>query len=313
MNLLYNCFIVNPAAGGGKNKEELIEKIRAACEKQGDEYEIHVTKEAGDAEKFVRRECVEKSGKKIRFYACGGDGTLNDVVNGAVGFENAEIAAVPAGTGNDFIKSFSSQHAFIDIEAQLCGSTERLDLIKFNEKYCLNVLNIGFDCSVVEKMRSIRSKIKVPNIIAYPLGVLSAFFGHFGNTYTITFDDETPVTKNYLLCAFGNARIYGGGFCAAPLAKLNDGLIDVCTVDKISRGKFISLLGDYKKGTHIIRDVPLDFVTYKKCKKIHFEAEKEVGVCLDGELTRLRDIYIEAIPGAIPFAVPRGSECLILA
>ena len=85
MNLLYNCFIVNPAAGGGKNKEELIEKIRAACEKQGDEYEIHVTKEAGDAEKFVRRECVEKSGKKIRFYACGGEQFHSLVVETAFG------------------------------------------------------------------------------------------------------------------------------------------------------------------------------------------------------------------------------------
>ena len=54
-------------------------------------------------------------------------------------------------------------------------------------------------------------------------------------------------------------------------------------------------------------------MTYKKCKKIHFESEKEVGVCLDGEITRLRDIYIEAVPEAISFAVPRGSECLILA
>ena len=196
----------------------------------------------------------------------GGDGTLNDVVNGAFGFANAEIAAVPAGTGNDFIKSFSSPEAFLDIEAQLCGSALSLDLIKFNEKYCINVLNIGFDCLVVEKMKHIRSAIKVPNSIAYPLGVISAFFGKFGNTYTITFDDEPPVTKNYLLCAFGNARIYGGGFCAAPLAYLNDGLIDVCTVEKISRGKFSSLLGDYKKGTHVVRDVPLDFVTYKKCK-----------------------------------------------
>lgn len=312
MNSIHNCFIVNPAAGGGKNKGELVEKIRLACENQGVEYEIHITKEAGDAEKFVRAECLAHPERKTRFYACGGDGTLNDVVNGAFGFANAEIAAVPAGTGNDFIKSFSSPEAFLDIEAQLCGFALSLDLIKFNEKYCINVLNIGFDCLVVEKMRHIRSAIKVPNSIAYPLGVISAFFGKFGNTYTITFDDEPPVTKNYLLCAFGNARIYGGGFCAAPLANLNDGLIDVCTVEKISRGKFISLLGDYKKGTHVVRDVPLDFVTYKKCKKIHFESEKEVGVCLDGEITRLRDIYIEAVPEAISFAVPRGSECLIL-
>ena len=294
MNSIHNCFIVNPAAGGGKNKGELVEKIRLACENQGVEYEIHITKEAGDAEKFVRAECLAHP-------------------DGAFGFANAEIAAVPAGTGNDFIKSFSSPEAFLDIEAQLCGSALSLDLIKFNEKYCINVLNIGFDCLVVEKMKHIRSAIKVPNSIAYPLGVISAFFDKFGNTYTITFDDEPPVTKNYLLCAFGNARIYGGGFCAAPLANLNDGLIDVCTVEKISRGKFISLLGDYKKGTHVVRDVPLDFVTYKKCKKIHFESEKEVGVCLDGEITRLRDIYIEAVPEAISFAVPRGSECLILA
>ena len=63
----------------------------------------------------------------------------------AVGFENAEIAAVPAGTGNDFIKSFSEHDTFMNIEAQLCGTTEKFELIKFNGKYCLNVLNIGFD------------------------------------------------------------------------------------------------------------------------------------------------------------------------
>lgn len=250
--------------------------------------------------------------RKTRFYACGGDGTLNEVVNGAVGFENAEIAAVPAGTGNDFIKSFSDHDTFMNIEAQLCGTTEKFDLIKFNGKYCLNVLNIGFDCSVVEKMRNIRSKINVPNGIAYPLGVISAFFGRFGHDYSIKFDDEPELEKTFLLCAFGNARIYGGGFCAAPLAKLNDGLIDACIVEKISRPKFISLIKDYKKGTHILREDPLDFITYKKCKHIRFEAQQDVGVCFDGEIVRLKSIDIEAVPEAITFAVPRGSECLIL-
>jgi len=146
MNSLYNCFIVNPVAGGGRDKEKLIEEIRAACEKHGDEYEIHLTSGVTDAENFVRRECERNPERKTRFYACGGDGTLNEIVNGAVGFENAEIAAVPAGTGNDFIKSFSDHDAFMNIEAQLCGTTEKFDLIKFNGKYCLNVLNIGFDC-----------------------------------------------------------------------------------------------------------------------------------------------------------------------
>ena len=312
MNSLYNCFIVNPVAGGGRDKEKLIEKIRIACEKHGDEYEIHLTSGITDAENFVRRECEKNPERKTRFYACGGDGTLNEVVNGAVGFENAEIAAVPAGTGNDFIKSFSDHDTFMNIEAQLCGTTEKFDLIKFNGKYCLNVLNIGFDCSVVEKMRNIRSKINVPNGIAYPLGVISAFFGRFGHDYSIKFDDEPELEKTFLLCAFGNARIYGGGFCAAPLAKLNDGLIDACIVEKISRPKFISLLKDYKKGTHILREDPLDFITYKKCKHIRFEAQQDVGVCFDGEIVRLKSIDIEAVPEAITFAVPRGSECLIL-
>ena len=69
MNSIHNCFIVNPAAGGGKNKGELVEKIRLACENQGVEYEIHITKEAGDAEKFVRAECLAHPERKTRFYA----------------------------------------------------------------------------------------------------------------------------------------------------------------------------------------------------------------------------------------------------
>lgn len=310
MNLLYNCFVVNPVAGKGGGKEALIGLIRSACEKRGEKYEIYVTESRGDATRFVRAACEQYPERATRFYSCGGDGTLNEVTNGACGYDNAQVAAIPAGTGNDFIKSFSSLPSFSDIECQLDGEPMKVDLIKFGNKYCMNLLNIGFDCTVVEKMKKLRSKVNVPNNIAYPLGVLSALFGVYGQHFSVTFDDDKAIEKDFLLSAFGNGRIYGGGYTATPLACIDDGILDVCLVDKISRFKFISLIGDYKKGTHILREKPIEFLSYHKCKRVHFESPVPIGVCFDGEVENFSSLDIEIVPEAVSFAVPRGSVCL---
>ena len=96
-------FLINPAAGKKGNAESIIRpQIEDYCGKEGLDYEIYVTKCQGDAQNYCREHA--KSGEALRFYACGGDGTLYAVVNGAYGYPNCEVAVIPLGSGNDFVR-----------------------------------------------------------------------------------------------------------------------------------------------------------------------------------------------------------------
>ena len=93
------------------------------------------------------RKTAAESSERLRFYACGGDGTLGEVVNGAAGQVNAEVGLIPIGTGNDFVRNFADAGDFFDIEAQVMGEARAIDLIKCNDRYGINVVNVGFDCA----------------------------------------------------------------------------------------------------------------------------------------------------------------------
>ena len=113
-------FLINPAAGKKGNAESIIRpQIEDYCGKAGLDYEIYVTKCQGDAQNYCREHA--KSGEALRFYACGGDGTLYEVVNGAYGYPNCEVAVIPLGSGNDFVRLFGTKEQFCNVEAQVTG------------------------------------------------------------------------------------------------------------------------------------------------------------------------------------------------
>ena len=103
-------FIVNPHAGATSAVEELRNEL--AGSEFGSDYEFYVTKAPLDATKYVRSRCEAEPESTLRFYACGGDGTLNEVASGAIGFSNAEVACYPCGSGNDYIKYYGSKEDF---------------------------------------------------------------------------------------------------------------------------------------------------------------------------------------------------------
>ena len=106
-------FVVNPVAGAG-SAEETIRTAVEALPQKGDCF-VYVTKSETDAEDFVRSTCAEHKGEKMRFIACGGDGTINGVFSGAVGAENVSVTCYPCGSGNDFVKCFGGAETFTDI------------------------------------------------------------------------------------------------------------------------------------------------------------------------------------------------------
>lgn len=304
-------FVVNPAAGKGKNIPSLLASITYACEDLKVEYDIYHTQSAGDATVYVSEKCKQNPDQSFRFYACGGDGTLSEVLNGAVGYDNAEIAVIPTGTGNDFIRTFRHPEYFSAIQKQILGTAQKIDLLKYNDRYALNIVNVGFDCDVVRKVAEIKRRSFVPSKLAYIMGIAAVFTKPLGKRFKVTIDDNEAFEDEFMLCAMANALYYGGGFKAAPLAKLNDGYMDLCLVDLVSRSDFIRIIPKYKAGQHVDEEGNSNypFVRYQKCKKVVIESEETAGVCGDGEISPFNKVVVEVIPGAIAFSIPKDSGC----
>lgn len=299
-------FVINPLAGKGNKVDELAERIVSACEARKVEYEIYRTQAVGDAELFVKTTCLKYENSDIvcRFYACGGDGTVNECVNGVVGHDRHEIAVIPIGTGNDFVRNFGDADVFCDINAQLDAVSTKCDVLKYNDRYCMNVANVGLDCEVVARTARIKRNALVPSKLAYIFGLVGEFIKKSGIKFRCTVDGVDKGEKRLLLAFFANGGFYGGGFHAAPLAELKDGLIDVCFINYVSRMTFLGLVGKYKKGTHLGIKNKDKILEYIKCRELEIEFEKQERVCIDGELEECRKIKIEVIRDKINFAVP---------
>ena len=300
-----NYFIINPKAGKGKHAETLSEKISSACERCGADYEIYLTASVGDATRFVKEKCAEGATLPARFFACGGDGTLGEVVNGAVGTEGAFVGLIPSGTGNDFVRNFSDKELFFDIEAQLGGENVQIDVLKCNDVYAINMINIGFDCEVVKKKESIQARGILPSKLAYIFGLVGTLARKPGVKARISFDGGETFESKYLLTTYANGKFCGGGFHSNPLATLSDGECDVLLVNDISRTRFVSLVGSYKKGTHINPKTE-KILSTRKAERIDIEFFGTQSISIDGELFDFERITISCVRGALGFTVPRG-------
>ncbi len=302
-------FLVNPAAGKGKVTDALIRKIHRICRLRGVDYELHITTRPGDATEYVRTVTSLRSNERHRFYACGGDGTLCEVINGAPRATNAEFAVIPIGTGNDFARNFSGAENFFDIDRQLDGEAKALDLLRYNDRFALNAVNIGFDCAAAIKTSEIKRSPLIPSGVAYAAGVAITFCKPFGTQMKIELADGSIIENQFLLTAFSNGSFYGGGFQPAPRASLTDGLFDVCLVNKLSRVKFLGMVSSYKNGTHLDNPAIAPYIRYMQTDKIRITFDHPTNICADGEPEMTDFVEIESVPGALCFSIPRGA-CL---
>ncbi len=298
-------FVINPAAGQGKSLDFIKAKIEAVAKKYSLDYEMYITEKKGDGIEYVEKRA--KSGEELRFYACGGDGTLYDVVNGAYGYKNVQVAVVPLGSGNDFIRLFGTQDDFLVLEDQIEGVPVELDLIKCGNEIAINQCSMGMDAEVCAMQGKIKKLPLVTGEGAYYIGCLYAIIKKFHNKFTITIDDNEVVSKDCLFCFCGNSRWYGGGFMAAPLAQPDDALLDFVFVEaSVSRAKLVTLLNKYKRGEHLDWDI----TTFKRGKKLTIHSESPAAVNVDGECKFVTDTSFELIEKGMTFVVPKNSKFL---
>ena len=226
---------------------------------------VFKTEYAGHAVEMIREICASDPSAEIHVY--GGDGSVFESINALMASGCSEKMVMyihPFGTGNDFARNFSEDEH---------NQAHTIDLIRFNEKYAVNEINIGFDCDVVCLTQKVKKCKIFKGSAAYMVSVFLSLLKPMGKKMSLTVTDENGNTEDIfqtlLLCLVANGGYYGGGFNCAPRAKLNDGLLEFLTVKKISRFKFLTFFLGYRKGKHILSDGTLhhkyaSFLNYKR-------------------------------------------------
>ncbi len=336
-------FVINPAAGKGQAEKVFIPQIMETVKRMSLDYEIHRTMGVEDSVRYIKNKLMERDRLTLnghlsedfiyRFYACGGDGTLNEVVNGVVGRVGVEVALIPAGTGNDFVRNFAPKEVFQNVERLIGGKTVPIDVLCYKSsaniqyveddeglRYAINMINMGLDCHVVHHMQNFKRIPFVAGSLAYYGGVVRALM----NKRTVPLDillEEKDGNEKYeslslseksfrqvdcLLFTVGNGRYYGGGFQGAPLASVADGKMDVTIVQNIPYNQLMKLIYHYKNGTHLNIPEIERYISYKQCDKIIIKNPQQADLCVDGEIKEGSDTEITLLKGAIAFVLPEG-------
>lgn len=286
-------FIVNPASGNGQYKK-IIKQIEQVFSER-DDYEIIMTEYPKHAQEIAAR-----FDRNHRLYCIGGDGTAHEVINGVQ--DGVQVGFIPAGSGNDFLRNLIPKVNVDSIITDIIeGDSILIDIIQFNDKKQLNCANIGLDTDV-NQMVNDSTLTLFPRKFLYMLYALKALILKKSTTITIECDG---VIKEHeiLLATFMNGQYYGGGFRAAPLANLQDGMFDVTLVQNISRLRILRLLPIYFKGRHLGIDVITNYQT--SCIKVSSPTEVLMGC--DGETEIIKGFELSVIPNGLSLILPKGT------
>ena len=298
-------FIINPVAGGKNRRFAGTEsEIRRFAGELHDPCEIYITKGPMDACVKVAKEA--ESGDTLRVYACGGDGTLNECVNGGAKRSNVAVTHYPTGTGNDFIRMFGNEdmQRFYDLRSLVEGTVRPLDLIDCDGRYGISICSVGIDARVA---RDVHKYSKIPLIggaTGYVISLLVNVVKGVKQNYRVTTADGTLEKEITLVCAC-NGRFYGGGFNPVPDAIPDDGILEYLIISGVSRLMVARIVGKYAKGR--FRELE-DAVTYIRGGFLRIEALREFVVNIDGEIVTAKEISFNIVPKGVNFIFPSGMQ-----
>lgn len=301
-------FIVNPTAGVKNALPSLREEIERIFANRTDKYEIYETKSENDATIQIKRVLQERDlqnpKEHIRIYSAGGDGTAFECANGLVGYQNTSFAILPTGSCNDFLKSFKDSD-FSDLESVVNAKAYPIDVLKVNDKICVNVCNIGYDAKTNDDCMRFRKKMKSVHH-AYVLALAINLLKPLGDKVIIKNEENKIIFEGKsLLLALCNGEYYGGSYRCAPYAIQDDGLMEVSIVKKVSRLTFLRLVGGYKKGEHITNyEKYKKYCFYDRAKSLTISSDKPLTISIDGEIFRNKDVKIEVLKHAVNFVIP---------
>lgn len=274
-------------------------ELRAAIEWArtfGHRVRPHVTWEAGDARRLAAAAARRGTDAVI---AVGGDGTLNEVLNGVVG-TTVPLGILPLGTANDFARQIGMPD---DPRAALALLFEHeprpMDVGLLNGRAFLNVSSAGFGAETTAETSAGAKGVLGP--LAYAITGIRKLAGEVEGRRATFSGPGFAREVEFLIFAVGNARATGAGVTIAPLARVDDGLLDLCVVEPVARRAFAGLLLELRRGDHLDRDG----VHYVQTPWARVESETPVAVNVDGESLSLTTLEYGVAAGAVRVLAPR--------
>lgn len=292
-------FIINPAAGSRDRTAAYTASITEICGKRGLDYRIEVSSAPGECRRLARE--AAETGEAYRIYACGGDGTLNEVASGAAGWDNAAVTAYSGGSGNDFVKIFDQPKAFYDLERLLDARETAFDLIRCNDDFSLNICSVGLDARIGTDVSRYKRIPLLQGFRAYAASTLVNIIRGISEHYVVEINGETIDDEQTFVCVC-NGRFYGGGFNPVPEADPTDGLLDVLLVRKVHRLEIPTVIGKYKNGRYA--QLP-DLVRHFRTDHITIHCDKPTPINLDGELRTAQVVDMSIAKEKIRFFYPK--------
>ena len=299
-------FIINPAAGKADSRQKIYQMAEKLRTEHGLDVQCILTRRQGHAVETARELC--QTGEELRFYACGGDGTANEVANGIIGYPNAAMTVIPVGTGNDFLKNFGEMAPlFVDAENLWNGPVQEMDAIDVNGRIALTIACSGIDARVAKDVHKYGESPLLDGKSSYVVSLMVNFlFKGIGSHWTVELDGEAA-EGDFALIAVCNGRYYGGGFMPVAEAKMDDGVLHTLVIKSIDRLSFARLITPYSKGKYYTLG------SVAKCttpRDIRIRSEKaDIVTCLDGECITNSDVTIRLSDKKLRFFGPEGCSC----
>lgn len=291
------CVILNPSSGSVRDVDTLVDQIA-----QLEGAEIFLTTKAGSAARFART--AMRKGCEI-IVAAGGDGTLNEVINGiGENVGDTRVGLLPLGTGNDFARTIGIP---TDLEAALevirSSETRAVDLVRVTSdevRYFVNVSAGGFSGLVDEKLTPEMKKTWGP--LAYLRSAAAALPELRAYRTTLAFDNTDSLVLDLYNVVVANGRYVAGGRLIAPEASINDGLLDIILIQKRSAPELALLAAQVALGTHLSSDA----IVFRRAAKLTVNSKPGMWFNVDGELVGNEPARFEILPRALHFIVPKS-------
>jgi len=285
-------FVVNPASGNGRGMRAW-EKVRNELIKDKIDYQVRITEKGGEARQLTKE--LLKNGPIEKIVAIGGDGTLNEVVNGLVDAEvDCLIGHIPAGSGNDFARAY---HIPMEpVEAWKCMKegerVKSIDLLVMSDRVAVNAIGAGFDGKIAKIANEAFYK-KMCNAIglgklAYIISMLRVLFSYLPSNIKLEIEEEVHDLKDVWMIVVSNIANYGGGMQICPHAVSDDGRAEVCVIRNINRWQLLLAFPKIFTGEHINHPA----VHFYHGRNIQIKSEESLDVHVDGEAIAMTPIKV---------------------
>ena len=312
----YHVFIINPISFRREGEQEqIITEISGLFYNSGNGfYRIYISRFPWDATGFIRSFAKSMPENSIlRVYAIGGDGILFDCLNGIMGMPNAELAAVPYGYINNFVKRFGNKAPFLDLKRQVYAPSVPIDVIRCGNKYGINCCIVGLEARAIisfEKAREFFYKerlarqwlyLRLGRLLFFLCNIFACFEKEFfSSQMEINIDGETYNGRYRSVNVF-NSSYYGWLFHPVN-ASVDDGKLDVVAAKHANTFRTVVSLPHYLNGR---QNMFPRMYSHKQGHKITVKSNTSQVVYLDELIFYGKEISLELLPRALRFVDPR--------